>query len=142
MEEQTNRVRWRGLDVYSMYPVELSGGWAEVAVESVSDELEQGIRVTSESIMRVEDWSGTGLLVWTREAVRPVRFRIDSEAPGTLRLSNCWRGPHGAVQTWLANAGMLVERLSEHVVRLRCSAGPGEVDFDDLVVRVETGSDG
>lgn len=70
---------------------------------------------------------------------RVVEARVGPSRAGltcSLKVWNVWRGPHDVTHAWLRNAGMLVEPGAEGVTTFRCSSGPGEVDFDDLVVVV------
>lgn len=54
----------------------------------------------------------------------------------TVRVWTIWKHPTwGSTMAGTANAGIVVERISETAARLHASAGLGEPAFDDLLVR-------
>lgn len=77
------------------------------------------------------------VVLWSDTA--PEEAILIAEVPksgANLRIWNAWRDPHGTMQAWIGNAGMLIQDENERV-QLQCSDGTGRVRFDDLVVELE-----
>lgn len=56
--------------------------------------------------------------------------------PMNLRVWNGWRDHRGNEQSWIGDAGMLIEDHGDGRVTLRCSDGYDRPSFDDLVVEL------
>ena len=74
-------------------------------------------------------------IIWTDTA--PAQFDILCKPPKSGAMLHIWNAwdQNGILQSWLGNAGMLIEEVGESVI-LRCSDGLGEPDFEDLVVEL------
>ena len=73
--------------------------------------------------------------VWRDTA--PDEFELVARPPsagGEFVAWNEWRLPNGSTLARLGNAGMAVEQEDKFGVRLCCSDGEGDVNFENLVV--------
>ena len=60
---------------------------------------------------------------------------VHAPEPTTLDVWNSWM--YGGVEhAWIGNAGLVAQTV-ERGYTLQCSDGVGDVDFTDLVVRIE-----
>lgn len=55
---------------------------------------------------------------------------------GRISIYNAWINEDGGIDSWLVNAGMLLEETGNKML-LRCSDGRGEPTFDDLIVEID-----
>ena len=63
-------------------------------------------------------------------------FYRPSTKGSRMSIYNAWINEDGGIDSWLVNAGMLVEETGNKML-LRCSGGRGEPTFDDLIVEIE-----
>ena len=71
----------------------------------------------------------------TSPQIVDVRYR-SSPRGDRIAIYNSWINDYGGIDSWIANAGMLVEETGNKMI-LRCSDGLAEPTFDDLVVEIE-----
>ncbi len=137
---QADEIDWQGLTVRKAYR-------RVITREQVFDV--EFLRATTDPVQRIVlglqggelellDQRAKLLGVWRDTA--PDRFGVraipaSQDAVAELVVWNEWRLRNGSVLAHLGNAG-IVTTETETSVELRCSDGEGEVDFDDLVVRL------
>ena len=71
----------------------------------------------------------------TSPKIVDVRY-FPSRRGDRIGIYNSWINKKGGIDSWIVNAGMVVEESGNKMV-LRCSDGLGEPTFDDLVVEIE-----
>ncbi|RIV26397.1 hypothetical protein D2Q93_04295 [Alicyclobacillaceae bacterium I2511] len=79
-------------------------------------------------------------IFFTDTAPNKIRFRCFPKGDsGIMRIWNVWiySKEVNRVDAWIGNAGLYVEQLNDALYEFHCSHGPGEVDFEDLVFRVQ-----
>ncbi len=132
-----------------MTEVELSkDSVLEVLVEDSRPDIEQSFRILSKS-GNIEV-AGAGfapsesilVLAETYPAFE-VQFCDDDDGTGVLQVWNSWILGDGE-HAWIGNSGIVVETLpvpegASDRIRLWCSDGLGDPDFDDLVLLLTTG---
>ncbi len=137
---QADEIVWQGLKVRKAFR-------RAITREQVFDF--EFLRATSDPVQRIVLGLRGGELellgqrakhfgLWRDTA--PDRFGVraipaEPDAAAELVVWNEWRLRNGSVFAHLGNAG-IVTTESETSVELRCSDGEGQVDFDDLVVRL------
>ena len=113
-----------------------------MTVRRSSGDLEQGMGLsTDDGWFTVAGHKSKMGALWTATApervdvlLRPLRARSEMR----VRLWNVWKlATWGSTMSGVGNVGMLVESTGPHAATLRCSAGPGPVRFDDLVVELD-----
>ena len=80
------------------------------------------------------------VVLWSDSAPESVVARFHprgSEKSMSLRIWNAWRDDAGAMQSWIGNAGILIDELPNKITVLKCSDGFDGPTFDDLVARLE-----
>lgn len=104
-------------------------------------DLEQGVGISADGgWLTVNGEKSKQGALWTTTApdeveifAKPMRGRPAL----TVRVWNVWKHPKwGSTMSGIANAGLVVERISDTAARLHASVGPGEPTFDDLLVDV------
>lgn len=147
--QRTDRIRVDGIEVVSMTEVELSkDSVLEVLVEDSRPDIEQSFRILSKS--GSIEVAGAGfapsesilVLAETYPAFE-VQFCDDDDGTGVLQVWNSWILGDGE-HAWIGNSGIVVETLpvpegASDRIRLWCSDGLGDPDFDDLVLLLTTG---
>ncbi|MGF9754542.1 hypothetical protein AAII07_05025 [Microvirga sp. 0TCS3.31] len=104
-------------------------------------DLEQGVGISADGgWLTVNGERSKQGALWTTTApdeVEIVAKPLRGRPALTVRVWNIWKHPkRGSTMSSTANAGLVVERISDGAARLHASAGPGEPTFDDLVVDV------
>lgn len=136
---QGEPIGWRGQRVYGIFRRTLVSG-VLIRIERISaiPAPPQGLSLAAPKggWFLVNGQKLEKVVLWADTAPPEVELECGlKKSPGELRIWNCWRGSLGSTDAWLNNAGILIEEASDGVV-LRCSCGPGEPSFDDLIVKV------
>lgn len=90
--------------------------------------------------LRVNDELLEDVVLWSDTAPATVMVTLvpdDDRRPMSLRVWNAWRDAAGAMQAWIGDAGLIVEKEADGVIVLRCSDGYDAADFDDLEIKLE-----
>jgi uncharacterized protein len=128
--------------VYMTFEVPPVDGPAELRIAlETSSPRPQGVRLKVRAgKLLVNDELVDDVVLWSDSAPPTVTASLRPHSlrkPATLRVWNAWRDPAGTMQSWIGDAGMLVEESAPGEVVLRCSDGFDTPTFDDLVVRLE-----
>lgn len=104
-------------------------------------DVEQGVGISAEGgRLTINGEESEQFALWTTTApddVTIIATPMRGRRTLTVRVWNTWKHPTwGSTMSSTANAGLVVERVSNTAARLHASAGPGEPTFDDLVVDV------
>jgi hypothetical protein len=114
-------------------------GWMEVHVKRLQYNtlIPQGLRIKSGKVeleydgQRVRD-----LVLWADSSPQDCMLRVIGQQGAVLKCWNVWQsGGVAALQGPSDNAGMVIEEMSDGV-RLLCSDGVGEPDFEDFIVEL------
>ncbi|WP_133782172.1 hypothetical protein [Kribbella sp. VKM Ac-2571] len=120
---------------------------AEVAVVRASPRVRHGINLSARDMtLSINGHLMSKAIVWTDAAPSPfvVEF-VPPRSPGALgdvarrriRVWNSWDDGSGVTHAWVGNAGILIDPQPNKVVRLHCSDGGGEIDFESLVLDIK-----
>jgi len=162
--QRTDRIRVDGIEVVSIAEIRLERSEsAELVVEQCRVDVEQAMNVRSpeHDLVLATDLetpaSGagfdeddldltSGVEVVILSGVEPVVTELagSRNQAETLQLWNSWSLGQGQ-HSWTGNSGIVLEEIEAPVgasrrVRLWCSDGLGNPDFDDLVVLVTVGA--
>ena len=147
--QRTDRIRVDGIEIVSMAEIELpANSVLEVLVEDSRPDIEQSLRILSSggdiTIANADFEPAESILVLgeTYPAFEII-FADPDSAGGRLQLWNSWILGDGE-HSWIGNSGIIVEPLPVPVgasnrLRLWCSDGLGDPDFDDLVLLLTIG---
>lgn len=138
-----------GLTVHMSYEKRVSSDVRalEITVVQASSRFRHGISMSAHGAkMRINGQTLQKAIVWTDTAPFPLVVELISRssanvpevAARSVRFWNSWDDGSGITHAWIGNAGLLIDRQSESVVRLRCSDGGGEIDFESLVLDIRT----
>jgi hypothetical protein len=127
-----------GRTVWAIYDLPVPADRGRVQFESVAGERAQGVALASSgSPLEVNGATANDIRLWSDTAPELIEFGVsDRSRLQRLRVWNVWRTRHGAEDAWTGNFGMWVEQ-SGTSFRFHCSDGIGDVDFGDLVFRIE-----
>jgi hypothetical protein len=138
-----------GKELYSSYWLPINeGATLQISISSFVREPVQGLRIVARARRGQPDDSrckvqlaghiGTDFVLWTDTAPAHSELTIVAAPPGSqLGIWNVWRHPqHETMLYGLNNAAIEVVQEEQGKLRLRCSDGVGEPDFDDLVVEL------
>jgi len=131
-------IRYEGLDIYPAYKFAAKTHLVlDVHFIRANTAIRQALRIAVDhGTILVNGQLLRDVIMWTDTA--PPRERLEvrpEDAQCRVTVWNAWED--GGMQAWIGNCGLLVEPISSGV-RLRCSDGVGEPDFNDLVVEVVT----
>lgn len=129
-------VEIEGKNAYPIYVVELEKE-KQVIVKWVSthSKLKQGIQIKiDKGILEVNGEKLSNIILWEDTSPNVVQLRCIPKKNSKLKVWNVWE-VEGATQAWVGNAGMDISE-SGHLVRLRCSDGSGDVNFQNLIVEL------
>lgn len=135
--QQTSQIDWDG-PLYSLYELPTTATSLALTFVSANSPVRQGIRLKARGAnLTIDGVSGSEFVLWQDTAPDQIDVDVTWNAKGTrsLRVWNCWEH-NGAMHAWLGNAGIRVDDSGDGLIRLRCSDGEGDPDFDNLVVEV------
>lgn len=79
------------------------------------------------------------MVFWADKAPDELPVRVHGDGTSSIvRLWNAWEGSRGELQSGIGNGGMRVDVVDSRTI-LRCSDGPGDVDFSSLTVSIVVG---
>lgn len=147
--QRTDRIRVDGIEVVSMTEIVLAkDSVLEVLVEDSRPDIEQSLRVRSRSgtieVVGTDfDPSESILVLAETYPAFEIGFSSLDDDTGVLQLWNSWILGDGE-HAWVGNSGIVVEQLpvpegASDRMRLWCSDGLGDPDFDDLVLLLTVG---
>ena len=153
--QRTDRIRVDGEEVVSIVELAFVEDAAiEVVIERCRTDVPEVLFVESnEAQLRVTRTSPVDHVANEAESTHSVIIGADAEVgveflvtPTNRSVVRLWNGwiIGDTPNAWVGNAGMIVEELSppmgaDRRIRLWCSDGLGNADFDDLVVVVTIG---
>jgi hypothetical protein len=112
-----------------------AGSTLKITRISHSHEVVQGLRVTCDNgELEINGQMLVDIILWVDTSPVGVDIKVVANSDTTLKFWNAWRFK-GITQAWVGNAGICIEE-NEGRVRLMCSDGVGEPDFEDLVVDI------
>lgn len=133
-------------------PIQLAGRWVYLNYDlprlgdvpltvrlSARDDRVHALCLSAEGgVLEVAGQRSRDIVLWTDSAppevvVVPVPKRGNQVR---VRLWNAWRSDPDVLNAGVGNCGMLVEQMAGRAA-LRCSAGPGPVDFDEFLVEID-----
>ena len=132
-------IHWSGKCVHMMYelPGSLTSQGLMIRFAQPSPARPQGLRIRVRGgLIELNGRQLNDVVLWSDTAPDTVFVQFlpaAGETSMTVRVWNAWRDTSGTMQTWIGNAGMLVEPKEDGSTVLRCSDGFGEPSFDDLV---------
>lgn len=158
--QRTDRIRVDGIEVLSIVELMVEPGDAvEVVIESSRTDIEQslhirakrtGLELVDHEALGEEDYEFDPSIISTNLTVvanqqRRIEFVLSpgAEKRTRLKLWNSWL-LGDAEHAWTGNSGIVAERLeapenATERMRLWCSDGLGDPQFDDLVALVTVG---
>ena len=146
--QRTDRIRVDGIEIVSMAEVELpADSVLEVLVEDSRPDIEQSLRLLAKSgddITIVDaDFEPAESILVLGETYPAFEVEFVGPEGGKLQLWNSWILGDGE-HAWIGNSGIIVESLpvpegASSRMRLWCSDGLGDPDFDDLVLLLTVG---
>lgn len=130
------KVKWNGKVVYSMVQLGVKeGDIIDVTRLSASATRAQAVKIAVDNgNLRANGVLVPTAAIWTHTAPEVATLQVVGRRAKSIDIWNSW-SYDGVDSSWLGNAGMLVERTKDEYT-LRCSDGPGDATFDDLVVRL------
>ena len=159
--QRTDRIRVDGIEVISMAELVVHNDDAvEIVVEQFRSDVEQALHVRAKkSALSVTEHSAaveddyifddsitSDSITLVANQPRRIEFGLAdaSDRPVVLQLWNSWI-LGDAEHAWTGNSGIVVEELdvpngADARVRLWCSDGLGDPQFDDLVVVLTVGA--
>ncbi len=129
-------VEIEGRNAYPIYVLELEKE-KQVIVKWVStnSKLKQGIQIKiDKGILEVNDDKLSNIILWEDSSPDVVQLRCIPKKNSKLKVWNVWE-VDGVTQAWVGNAGMDISE-SGHLVRLGCSDGAGNVNFQNAVIEL------
>ena len=164
--QRTDRIRVDGIEVVSMLEIQLEQSESvELVVEQCRGDVDQAINVRSpehdlvvatniepsvsddgfdEDDLDLDLGSGVEVVTVVVSDQFATELTGSRNRAETLQLWNSWSLGQGQ-HSWTGNSGIVMEELDAPVgasrrVRLWCSDGLGDPEFDDLVVLVTVGT--
>lgn len=129
-------VEIEGRNTYPIYVLELEKE-KQVTVKWVSthSKLKQGMQIKiDKGILEVNGEELSNIILWEDTSPDVVQIRCIPNKNAKLKVWNVWE-VDGVTQAWVGNAGMVISD-SDHQVRLNCSDGSGDVNFQNVVVEL------
>ena len=147
--QRTDRIRVDGVEIVSMTEVHIAkGSVLEVLIEDSRPDVDQSLRIHSKSgdvsiIVAHFPPSDSVLVLAETYPAFEIEFEEMEGDTGTLQIWNSWILGDGE-HAWIGNSGIVVEPLpvpegASQRLRLWCSDGLGDPDFDDLVLLLTVG---
>ena len=147
--QRADRIRVDGIEVMSLVEIEIpKDSVLEVVVEDSRPDIEQSLRLLSKSgkigVVGSDAAPAQSLLVLTETfPTFEIEFVDTSSGTETLQLWNSWILGDGE-HSWVGNSGIVKEEIeipqgASDRLRLWCSDGLGDPDFDDLVLLLTVG---
>ena len=147
--QRTDRIRVDGVEVLSVVELHVPKDCVlEVIVEDSRPDIEQALRVLSRSsdinLVGSDAPAAQSMLILTELTPSfEIEFADLDEESGKLQIWNSWILGDGE-HSWIGNSGIVRETLpvpegATERMRLWCSDGLGDPDFDDLVLLVTVG---
>lgn len=140
-EAESAQIMWQGLQLFGLIEIPCPSDF-RLEFEAAKDCPVQGVNLKCVGgLLSIDDIQAKEMVLWkdTAPEVVYVHVRPAGRAVPTLKIWNVWRGKVGGVdvkQAWLGNAGMQFDQADKRI-RIRCSDGVGEVDFDNLIVSLK-----
>ncbi|MCW4627810.1 MULTISPECIES: hypothetical protein [Marinomonas] len=129
-------VEIEGRNVYPIYILELEKE-KQITVKWVSTQsrLKQGIQIKiDKGVIEVNGEKLSNIVLWEDTSPDVVQLRCIPKKNTKLKVWNVWE-VNGVTQAWVGNAGMDISE-SDHQIRLRCSDGSDDVNFQNVVVEL------
>lgn len=132
-------INYKGKVVYSIFefPIEDKTKILHIhRLKSKKTEI-QGLKIkVIKGLLDVNDVKATEVVLWADTSPDMVDIIIRSKDGCRVKIWNIWK-TDDLQSAWIGNAGMLVETKGPTIL-LSCSDGIGEINFTDLVVRIES----
>lgn len=132
-------IQLAGKRVYLNYDLPGLGDLPLTVRLSARDDRVHALCLSAEGgVLEVAGQRSRDMVLWTDSAppevvVTPVPKRGNQVR---VRMWNAWRTDPDVLNAGVGNCGMLAEHRVGRVT-LRCSAGPGSVDFDEFLVEID-----
>lgn len=147
--QRTDRIRVDGIEIVSLAEVDVpEGSVLEVIVEDSRPDVEQSLRILSQAgniTVSNSDFEPAESILVLGESYPAfeIEFTDPESTGGTLQLWNSWILGDGE-HAWIGNSGIIIESLpvpegASNRLRMWCSDGLGDPDFDDLVLLLTVG---
>lgn len=130
MQARSNVVEWQGLQVYSMYKW-TTGGSFLLHFDTFVKSPVQGVRLETDGRLRIGEVEGSGFVLWADTSPADTVIELVSKGPCVIDIANVWRAPGGRMDSWIGDAGMLVNDTNGRVA-FRCNGAVGPPAFKDL----------
>jgi hypothetical protein len=84
----------------------------------------------------------TAPVLWVDTAPKTVAVKcLPKKSSGQINIWNVWNYTgEDRIDAWIGNAGMFVEEICENEIVLHCSNGIGELNLNELIVKVTLNS--
>lgn len=135
--QQSSKIDWHG-PLYGLYELPTSTQHVILSFASSNSNFRQGLRIKIRGgELTIDGVTASEFVLWRDTAPPAVDVEVSWKAKGarSLRIWNCWEH-NGVMHAWIGNAAMRVDDVGAGTVRLRCSDGEGNPDFDNLVAEV------
>ena len=138
-------IDYQGRNVMMSYRIPILNG-QEFQIEVLhykNDLVEQGFEVSVDQRKGLIYTNGQKLrapVFWMETAPITISFICyTSKANGILNIWNVWRtiNRKDSIEAWIGHAGLYIEEDGKNAVVIHCSNGIHQVDFSDLVLRME-----
>lgn len=131
-------IDWRGLRVQRSFRLRVAADTLlEISFVRAVDDPVQGLAIAATAAsLAIAGVSGSRMILWRDTAPDRQLVKISPQSEqAEIVFWNEWRLTDGTVESNWGNAGILVEDEG-NLVRLRCSDGTGDADFDDFVIEL------
>lgn len=138
-EKRSSIMGWNGITIYGLFEFKVIPERFELRFLSAKEFPVQGIHLRVKGgTLAVNDCESSNIVVWQDTAPQRVDVQVRALRKGArLMLWNIWKESAGVTQAWLGNSALQVDvDSSRGFLKLRCSDGVGEPDFEDLIVEV------
>jgi len=130
-------------------PVEVNGkSVSPIFLESVSkevlvnlrwigtqSEVKQGVQIKlDKGIIEVNGQETSNIVLWEDTCPSEISLRCTPKKSAKLKIWNVWE-VEGIVQAWVGNSG-IITLIDNGKMRMNCSDGVGEIDFNNMVLEV------
>lgn len=105
-----------------------------VHVESMNSEWKQGIHLSCDKELKLDNGSEKEFVLWPRSASRAIQCSCQPQS--TLNVWNVWEVDK-VTHSWHNGAAMIVSELGEQHWRFQCNDGHPDNNCDDLVFTIE-----
>ena len=139
-ETQGSPVRFRGREVIAVYRLAASTPMMlRIHRARAVASPRQAVRLTIEGgRFTVNGQELSRVVLWSDTAPREVEVAVRPEGRSALiKVWNSWEDEAGVMQSWIGDAGIVVTQHGDRV-RLSCSDGVGDPDFEDLVIEIDS----